>query len=180
MSRDLNFKLDRISNLSREKLEEYIKESKPFILEDYVTQWPAFTLWQNSDYLMDKIGKDTLIPVRTNFTSKNPLQWLGETANIRFEDFINHWKQNKVWNEEIDSQETFYYLASLPIGKHFQSLAQEIIVPYHAREQQKTGNLWIGNAGQITPIHYDYSTGDPGMDGLHASKRKFLMKNSYY
>ena len=44
----------------------------------------------------------------------------------------------------------------------------DISVPIHAKEQKKSGNFWIGNAGQITPVHYDFSTGDPGMDGIHA------------
>lgn len=132
--------------------------------------------------------------MRTHFTTKDPSEWLGETANIRFEDFLNHWKQSKVWStetkfetlnlividffyyiksdEEADTKEPFYYLASLPLGKYFTNLSEEILVPPHAKEQAKTGNLWIGNAGQITPVHYDYSTGDPGMDGIHGSNHK--------
>jgi len=38
--------------------------------------------------------------------------------------------------------------------------------------------LWIGNKGQITSVHYDFSTGDPGMDGLHAvikGRKRFLL-----
>ena len=44
---------------------------------------------------------------------------------------------------------------------------EDVVVPPHPLEQKKSGNLWIGNAGQVTPVHYDYSTGDPGMDGIH-------------
>ena len=36
----------------------------------------------------------------------------------------------------------------------------DVIVPPHPKEQKKAGNLWIGNKGQITDVHYDYSTGN--------------------
>ncbi len=76
---------------------------------------------------------------------------------------------NQISAEEKDKEEDYYYLASLPINRIFPTLIDEVIVPEHAKEQMKYGNLWIGNGGQITPLHHDTSTGDPGMDG----KRNF-------
>jgi hypothetical protein len=35
------------------------------------------------------------------------------------------------------------------MNKHFPSLAKDVIVPHHPLEQKKSGNLWIGNAGQV-------------------------------
>lgn len=78
----------------------------------------------------------------------------------------------------MDPNDTFYYLASLPMNKHFQTLCNDVNVPLHPKEQNKSGNLWLGNTGQITHVHYDWSTGDPGMDGLHAvvkGRKKFLL-----
>lgn len=75
-------------------------------------------------------------------------------------------------------EDEFYYLASLPMNKYFPTLMKDVVVPEHASEQKKSGNLWIGNKGQITPVHYDFSTGDPGMDGIHAlvnGRKKFLL-----
>ncbi|KNC46225.1 transcription factor jumonji domain-containing protein [Thecamonas trahens ATCC 50062] len=60
------------------------------------------------------------------------------------------------------------YLASLPIVKYFPALMETYVVPPPAASQGKAGNLWLGSAGQITPVHYDFSTREPGMDGLHA------------
>ena len=66
--------------------------------------------------------------------------------------------------EERDREEQFFYLASLPMNKYFPMLCDDVIVPDVPKSQKKSGNLWIGNQGQITPIHYDYSTGDPGQN----------------
>lgn len=41
----------------------------------------------------------------------------------------------------------FYYLASIPLNPHFPSLIDDVIPPPHAAEQNKPGNLWIGNRG---------------------------------
>jgi hypothetical protein len=85
--------------------------------------------------------------------------------------------------EKEKNGEQFYYLASLPIKKHFPSLLDDIQIPPHPLEQKKPGshhssknttliltlfigNLWLGDAGQITPVHYDFSTGDPGLFSL--------------
>jgi len=164
-----DFIVERIVTATKEEIDLYVSQSRPFILTGTVEQWPAASLWKDPKYLLNKIGEDTIIPVRTNFTqTKNGVEWLGETANIPFQSFMKHWLQGKNWSKEENIQEKCYYLASLPMNKHFSALMDDVVVPIHAKEQKKSGNLWIGNAGQITPVHYDFSTGDPGMDGLHA------------
>ena len=123
-------------------------------------------MWKDPTYLENKIPKDSKIPVRANFHVHKPDEWLGETAEITWKQFYSHWKQKKQWSPQTEDE--FYYLASLPMNKYFPSLCDEVSVPIHPKEQKKSGNLWLGNTGQITHVHYDWSTGDPGMDGLHA------------
>ncbi|PRP73186.1 hypothetical protein PROFUN_03500 [Planoprotostelium fungivorum] len=182
MSLDSQFVLERIEAPSVEVLESFIIQSKPFVLTGVVDRWPAYTLWRDPEYLISKIGSDTMVPLRTHFMRAHQRQkeslndenkrkneeWLGECQQVSMRTFMNHWMEYKEWTQEKDVMEQFYYLASLPINKHFPSLTDDFEVPHHPRSQKKSGNLWIGNKGQITPVHYDYSTGDPGMDGLHA------------
>eukprot|EP01116_Phalansterium_solitarium_P013552 TRINITY_DN30937_c0_g1_i1.p1 TRINITY_DN30937_c0_g1~~TRINITY_DN30937_c0_g1_i1.p1 ORF type:complete len:402 (+),score=133.98 TRINITY_DN30937_c0_g1_i1:85-1290(+) len=175
----VSFEIERLSNPSNEVFEKYIASSTPFIMTDVVTSWPAWSLWRTDDYLLDKVGRDTLLPLRSRFAndetrgdSGDEPEWYGETRQVRFGDFLRQWRQladeGHRWSEEADRSGEYYYLASLPIAKHFAPLAADVAVPPHPQQQRKSGNLWIGNAGQMTPVHHDFSTGDPGMDGLHA------------
>jgi len=116
--------------------------------------------------------------INTTFTNNYRNEWLGETATLEFGSFLRHWLEFKEWSEEDDTRETFYYLASLPMNKYFPMLCDDVVVPEIPRTQKKSGNLWIGNKGQITPMHFDFSTGDPGMDGLHGvvfGKKQFKL-----
>eukprot|EP01133_Synstelium_polycarpum_P001532 gene1532-1789_t len=67
-----------------------------------------------------------------------------------------------------DAEYPRQYLASLPVHKYFEELQDDFTVPEIPRDQNKSANLWIGSKGQVTPLHHDWSTGDPGMDGFHA------------
>jgi len=155
MSR-IEIELDRFPTPSREKFEHYICESRPFIIENALEGWGARN-W-TPDYLMQKIG-DRVVPLRQNEPSHVATkEWLGTTKERPFSDFVREWQT---------SQHASHYLASLPIKKHFPELENDIIPPCYAQEQKKSGNLWIGMAGQVTAVHHDWSGGDPGMDGLH-------------
>jgi len=127
------------------------------------------------DFLsFNKSWNKTKIPVRTNFSSQNPEEWFGEAEEIKFSTFMEHWMKNKEWSEDNEKKEIFYYLASLPMNKYFEKLMNDVKVPFYPSKQKKAGNLWIGNSGQITSVHYDFSTGDPGMDGFHAVIKGFF------
>lgn len=148
---------------SYDELEPLIHTATPAIVCGVVQGWPATTKWTPS-YLLQRIGEDTPVTVRTDFSDYgNSTEWLGHNTTLPFKEFLAQWLQGG----PKDGQEGLY-LASLPLGKHFPELCEDVLVPPHPAEQKKTGNLWIGNRGQITPVHYDFSTGDPGMDGLHA------------
>jgi hypothetical protein len=80
-------KIDRVSGMSKEIVDEYVCKSQPFIITDYVPQWKAYTLyvlhvkktllshliihihlrWRDPKYLLEKIGPDTLLPRKLEF-----------------------------------------------------------------------------------------------------------------
>ncbi|EGG13888.1 transcription factor jumonji [Cavenderia fasciculata] len=165
--------LERVSNPSREVLESFILKSQPFIITDVADKWPCYSNWRsNYDYLPSKLGERE-IPMRE--LGYNVGEWLGKTSNVKFSEFYKLWKDNQN-NQSTPTTTTtadttknpLYYLASLPVRTYFPELESEYTVPDFAKEQNKSANLWIGSAGQVTPLHHDWSTGDPGMDGLHA------------
>lgn len=99
MSKDEEFVLDRIDRPSRSVIEQYVCESKPFVITGTAKDWPAYNLWKDPQYLIDKVGKSTLVPVRTHFIKySNPEEWLGEAKEIPFAQFMEHWLQKKTWS----------------------------------------------------------------------------------
>lgn len=53
---DKEFIWEKISNPSKEQMDFYIKNSKPFLLINMVNQWPAFCKWKNINYLLEKVN----------------------------------------------------------------------------------------------------------------------------
>jgi hypothetical protein len=157
--------------------------SRPCIITGVVQQWKAFTAWRDPNYLIQKVGADTIIPLRTDFKSvEDPNysdEWLGKTVKKTFGEFMEHWNKlrsgphfNRLeisfWIHNINpyhhsftqifscagtqsnpSMSDYYYLASLPMNVHFPPLTEDVIPPPHAMEQNKSGNLWIGNKGNV-------------------------------
>eukprot|EP01132_Coremiostelium_polycephalum_P008281 gene8281-10175_t len=158
-----NNSIDKLYCPSRELIETYIIKSKPFIITGIVNTWSCSEKWRSNDYLLNKLG-DKEIPVRE--IGYDVGEWLGRTATIKFSNFWDDWRKNMELPQQLNSPK--YYLASLPINKYFKEIESDYIVPEIPREQNKSANLWIGSKGQITPLHHDWSTGDPGMDGFHA------------
>ncbi|KAK5580310.1 hypothetical protein RB653_000326 [Dictyostelium firmibasis] len=175
--------IDRINKPTREQYEEYILKNQPFIITGVVNNWISFEKWipsQNidNDYFLSILDKD--VPVREIGIEVG--EWLGKTKNINFSLFWKKWREhyfncknennknieNNNNNNNNNNKEPRYYLASLPIQTYFKELIDDFEIPEIPKEQNKIGNLWIGFKDQITPLHHDWSSGDPGMDGLHA------------
>ncbi|GAM22333.1 hypothetical protein SAMD00019534_055080 [Acytostelium subglobosum LB1] len=152
--------IEKLFRPTRDILEQFVLRNQPFVLTGIVDGWACFNKWNTPAYLVDKIGERE-IPVRE--IGYDVGEWLGKTSNIKFSTFVDSWNIAKKTGAEPT-----YYLASLPINKYFPELETDYVVPEIPREQGKSANLWIGVKGQVTPLHHDWSTGDPGMDGLHA------------
>jgi hypothetical protein len=146
--------LDRIDNPTREVLDNYIAQSRPCVITGVVKTWHAFTAWRDPQYLLHKAGAQTIIPLRTDFRSVDDPhygdEWLGKTVNKSFGEFLQHWLSVQSQTEEASSRiDGYYYLASLPMNVYFPALMEDVIPPPHAQEQNKSGNLWIGNRGNF-------------------------------
>jgi hypothetical protein len=95
--------VDKVVNPSKQTFETYILESKPFIWLGLVESWPAYKNWHNVDYLRNVIGANTVVPLRTHFTKEGDgSEWLGEEKKLPFGEFIDHWKENKVYSKSIE------------------------------------------------------------------------------
>jgi Cupin-like domain len=99
-------------------------------------------------------------------------EWLGKAETMTFGDVYERWQRDRDHWYDIDADmsgaKAYWYIASLPISRYFPMLTEHVDpVPPAAHQQKKSGGFWVGSRGQITPLHMDMSTGDPGMDGLH-------------
>ncbi|EGC33788.1 hypothetical protein DICPUDRAFT_154113 [Dictyostelium purpureum] len=185
-------KLERIENPNRELFEQFVLNNKPFIITNSVSNWECFKKWLptnnnkiNEDYLSTMI-KNKQIPVRENVDYSSG-EWLGKTTEIDFQIFYSLWKEHYIQfkqqsnnsnsnssnngindDNNNNNKKPKYYLASLPVKTYFKELENDYITPEIPLEQNKSANLWIGFKDQVTPLHHDFSSGDPGMDGLHA------------
>ncbi|KYQ89443.1 transcription factor jumonji [Tieghemostelium lacteum] len=158
--------IEKIYQPSREIYEKYILENKPFIITGIVENWKCYQIWK-PEYLLNKVG-DSKIPVRE--LGYEVGEWLGKTTEISFKEFLESWirERDNLSLNQPQLQQPKYYLASIPVYKYLKELENDYEVPEIPKEQDKSANLWVGSKGQVTHLHHDWSTGDPGMDGLHA------------
>eukprot|EP01139_Manchomonas_bermudensis_P021606 Amastigsp_a683668_23.p1 type:complete len:379 gc:universal Amastigsp_a683668_23:1167-31(-) len=156
-------------DVDRATIEEHICSSRPFVIRGATRTWPQRD-WSDARWLEETIGSETKVTVRENVPGERG-EWLGLPAELCFGDFVRQWTEPEVEDYSTAQGSTRlprFYLASLPISRNFPQLSQNIVIPPFAAEQgPKYGNFWMGNAGQVTPLHYDYSSGEPGMDGFH-------------
>jgi len=158
--------IERIYKPSKQVLESYILKGQPFIATGIVNEWNAYKMWSsNHDYLVKKLG-DKEVPIRE--IGFNVGEWLGKTTTLKFSQFWKLWYKHFNSPDNGANETPQFYLASLPVHKYFKEIESDYNTPDIPKEQGKSANLWIGFKGQVTPLHHDWSSGDPGMDGLHA------------
>ncbi|CAJ0748103.1 20945_t:CDS:2 [Entrophospora sp. SA101] len=117
----------------------------PFIITSSISHWPALstTPWSDMNYLLNKIGKNRLVPVEigAKYTDNSWTQKL-----ISFEEFVNNWilsndlienyntdnkiedrkEEAKVVNKE---QKEIAYLAQHNLFDQIPSLKDDILIP---------------------------------------------------
>jgi len=71
----------------------FVANSEPFVWEGGMSEWRAMTRWRDTDYLIDKIGPETIVPLRRveKATKQSPgmeeasstraIEWLGLSLN---------------------------------------------------------------------------------------------------
>ncbi|CAG8571702.1 12888_t:CDS:2 [Acaulospora morrowiae] len=171
----INNPLSKVSQPSLTAFTSHVtlKDPTPFIITSSISHWPAFSTrpW-NTDYLLDKIGRERLVPVEigAKYTDES---WTQKIVN--FGEFVERWIKNS-------DNENIAYLAQHDLFTQVPSLQDDVVVPDycfvdtnsfvinlnrgndnndHSRNIRYTPpqniitNAWFGPKGTISPMHTD-------------------------
>jgi Cupin-like domain len=125
--------------------------SIPIVVTDEVNRWRAFHEWSTSRFA-DRFGQTPIKVIRLAGGVSRPdpntgFQHLFETMSLR--QFVDLTKSPSV------SQATHYWNQPLMDGP-FNSLIDDVIIPsIIAPKQLQAVNLWVGQIGCTTPLHFD-------------------------
>ncbi|MEO0411183.1 MAG: cupin-like domain-containing protein [Pseudomonadota bacterium] len=141
-------------NLSPEDFyAQYYTNQRAVIARGWIDDWPAMTLW-NTDYLEEKIGRDTLVQLQKDRESRPDYEaaTLYLRDKIPFGDIADLLRSGKPSNDMYvtanngaENIEAFK-----PIWPDFHAIDGVI---NDTNDQQAF--VWIGPAGTITPFHHD-------------------------
>lgn len=148
-------KIERRSNLSYEQfLKEYLIPGKPVILTGVMEDWPAMSKW-GAEYFKSTLSNQKVkVAVSENgmFPSKPEQGWSAtDYEQMDFFDYLNMIEDSK-------KLEKVYYLQHKSLPDVFPELLNDIQIPKYIKSPNPTINLWIGSGGNVTPIHYDFSS----------------------
>lgn len=148
-------KIERRSNLSYEQfLKEYLIPDKPVILTGAMEDWPTMSKW-GAEYFKSTLSNQKVkVAVSENgmFPSKPEQGWSAtDYEQMDFFDYLNMIEDSK-------KLEKVYYLQHKSLPDVFPELLNDIQIPKYIKSLNPTINLWIGSGGNVTPIHYDFSS----------------------
>ena len=152
--------IDRIRTRSAQVIQhEMLIRRAPFIVTDVLTEWKASSLWSFS-YLGERIGdrrvKVAIARGRTfHYGSKGPQQT--RTREMAFRDAVR-----RIASQDRDSPEHLYIMEQQHEGSPrwlpevYPELAADYALPPSVnRAKLLQINLWLGAAGNVTPLHFD-------------------------
>jgi hypothetical protein len=152
LSRDANL-IPRYADLSGEDfLDHFYAPSRPVVLGNVVSEWPAFTKW-SPEYLLEKIGDQTV-------------EYQGErTSNPDFEMNKDGHKRRSTFAEFMSlisgGKDNDYYITAYNSAVNqeaFQRLRDDLgtLDEYLQHEPGRAEAMfWIGPKNTFTPLHHD-------------------------
>lgn len=136
--------------------ENYFNKSQPVILKNCMTQWPALSKWNKSDYLLE-MCRARVVPIEIgkNYTNENWSQDL-----VKFDDFF---RRQFLENESKDESTQIEYLAQHNLFDQIPALKNDIPTPEYCCITHKTMDdeidvdikAWLGPEGTTSPMHID-------------------------
>eukprot|EP01124_Arcella_intermedia_P020608 TRINITY_DN28097_c0_g1_i1.p1 TRINITY_DN28097_c0_g1~~TRINITY_DN28097_c0_g1_i1.p1 ORF type:complete len:271 (-),score=49.73 TRINITY_DN28097_c0_g1_i1:50-820(-) len=143
----------RLPDIDNERFQASFRNIKPLILTETAKNWPAMEKWKDPQYLSELIGNkySDLLPV---FTSKDNKHFLAK-EKVDVVDMTFNQLMDKVFKP---TNEVKYYLR----GKIYPEISEDIVYPkflLNSKSNEKFSDalsgIWIGSAGNITPLHID-------------------------
>lgn len=146
--RDFGFiSVDERRNITQDAFSQNYFSQKPVVITHGVS-WPAFSKWQSNNFL-DKYASAVTenlfeFDLQKDYDRK-------KVANIDLSTAIAKMKNNSDHNRK-------YYIIRQSIANTLPDLLEDVHFPTwhtHPEQDKYDVNLWMGEKGNKTPIHYD-------------------------
>lgn len=137
--------IPRLKTISKEDfIIHYFKPQKPVVIENFISDWPAFTKW-NLDY-MKSVGADKIVP-------------LYDDRPVDYKDGFNEphaWMKMTEYIDLLKSEPTKYRIFLWNILKEIPELQNDFSYPdFGLRLMKGLPMLFFGGRDSYTFMHYD-------------------------
>jgi lysine-specific demethylase 8 len=134
------------------KSRQDIFNDPPFL--DVAANWKAVALWKDPAYLKEKVGAkraDEKFPV---FVAPDNLRFLAKGVDI--EPMTLNELIDSVFSDNSEGKKRLY-LRGPPLNEVMSDLDPEpaFVLDKNEHFSERMSGVWIGTAGNITPIHFD-------------------------
>jgi hypothetical protein len=135
----------KVSGLSREAfLERFFKPQKPVVLQDAITDWPAYTKW-NLGYIK-KVAGDKIVPLYDDRPVDYRDGFNQPHAKMRMDDYI----------DLLETEPTRYRIFLWNVLKEVPELRKDFSFPdFGLRLMKGLPMLFFGGRDSYTFMHYD-------------------------
>lgn len=146
------FDVPRVHKPSKAQfLQEIWGPQKPAVLTGMMDEWPALSRW--TDGYLNQVAGDVEVDVsasKDGFFSGDAEKgfiYAGRFKKFRFRDYLA-----EVQNPKAEDK---LYLQQAPLDEQFPPLVNDVLAPPFLKGREESVRLWIGPAGNISPLHYD-------------------------
>lgn len=150
MKQNLNEKnIPQIDLIDKEQFyQEYFLKSQPLVIRQGINDWPALSLWSPEYFARIYSNKKIKIAI---FNKKSHYRE-PHMEEIAMKDAVSRICTNT--NSEIK-----YYILQQSIPDNYEEIMQDFQLPTWIEKKREDYfiNLWFGEAGNKTPLHFDSS-----------------------
>lgn len=144
-----------VQSLCRPSKEEFYDKScaltQPIVVKEAVKEWDAVSSW-NVEFMRNRFGH---LLVKVNWSTDcvfrgDPETGFSNYEEMRFDRFLD------LTTGKLKATRR-YYLTTFPFKGEFSTLLKDIQIPdYIDRKRHTWTHLWLGAAGTVSSLHYDY------------------------
>ena len=129
----------------------YLPQKLPFKISGGIKNWKALSLW-SPKYLGDILSEEN---VRVAISDKSIISYDGRHgSNLRFDEMKMSEAASLILNNKKSDRK--YYIIHQPLADYHSILYDHFDIPiWGDKSKSYQINLWFGEAGNITPLHFD-------------------------